>query len=110
MFTVRNEVHELKFVQPEFLFDMKLSVDVPLDHFLIIAPSPEADISSSLGRRFLYLDGNGQQFEQMLLISPQPFQLNKKPTSQPTSAPVGGPDNGPANGRAYGPDSAGAGE
>ena len=89
MYTVRNEVRELNFVQPEYLFDMKLSVDVPLDHFLIIAPSSDADISTSVGRRFLYLDGNGQEFEQVLLISPQPFQFNdKSPTTGPTTLPT----------------------
>ena len=67
---------------------MKLSVDVPLDHFLIVAPSTDSDISTSLGRRFLYLDGNGQEFEQVLLISPQPFQFNEKASTQPTTLPA----------------------
>jgi hypothetical protein len=88
MFTVRNEMHELKFIHPEYVFDMKLAVDVPLDHFLIIAPSPESDISTSLGRRFLFQENDGQEFEQVLLISPQPFQLEKKPTTGPTTAPA----------------------
>ena len=88
MYTVRNESRELNFVQPEYLFDMKLSVDVPLDHFLIVAPSTDSDISTSLGRRFLYLDGNGQEFEQVLLISPQPFQFNEKASTQPTTLPA----------------------
>lgn len=87
MYTVRNEIQELNFVQPEHLFDLKLSVDVPLDHFLIIAPSGDADLSTSLGRKFLYQQANGQEFEQVLLISPQPFQFEKKPTTGPATAP-----------------------
>ena len=85
-YTIRNEVQELNFVHPEYLFDMKLSVDVPIDQFLIIAPSPDADSSTSLGRNFLYQEGEGQEFEQMLIISPQAFQMEKKPTTAPSSA------------------------
>ena len=87
LYTNRNEVWEYNFVHPEYLFDLKLSVDVPIDQFLIVAPSPDADVSTSLGRKFLYQDGEGQEFEQMLLISPQPFRLEKKATTVPSSPP-----------------------
>jgi hypothetical protein len=87
VYTVRDEAQELKFVRPEYLFDMKLSVDVPLDHFLIIGTSPDADSSTSVGQNFLCQEANGQQFEQVLLISPQPFQFERKSTTGPTTAP-----------------------
>ncbi len=86
-YTVRNEEMVRDFVRPEYLFDIKLMVDVPLNNFLVVAPSADADNSSSLGRKFLYTDGNGQQFEQVLLISPQPFQF-EKPTTAPTTRPI----------------------
>ena len=41
----------------------------------------------SLGRKFLYHENNGQEFESLLLISPQPFML-EKPTTKPTTAPA----------------------
>jgi hypothetical protein len=87
VWTVRNNVRELTFEHPDTLFEMKLTVDVPLDQFLIVAPSQEADASSSLGRKFLYHESNGQEFESLLLISPQPFQLDKNSGGKPTTAP-----------------------
>ena len=83
IYTIRDEIQELEFKQPEYFFDLKLAVDVPLDHFLLIAPSSDADLSTSLGRKFLYQESKGQEFEQILLISPQPFQFAKKPTTMP---------------------------
>ena len=87
VWSVRNESREITFDHPKQLFDLSLKVDVPLDHFLIIAPSAEADESSSLGRKFLYHEDKGQEFESLLLISPQPFLL-EKPTTNPSTAPA----------------------
>jgi hypothetical protein len=86
VYTVRDEAQQLKFIRPEYLFDMKLAVDVPLDHFLIIGTSPDADSSTSVGQNFLCQESGGQQFEQVLLISPQPFQFERKPTTGPATA------------------------
>ena len=86
-YTIRNETQELNFVRPEYFFDLRLTADIPLDHFLIISPSSEADAVSSLGQAFLYQEKSGQQFEQLILISPQPFQLNA-PATKPATKPV----------------------
>ena len=74
-YTVRNNAQELTFVHPDQKFDLQLSVNVPLNNFLIIAPSADADISSSIGHTFLHEESPGQEYETILLISPQPFQL-----------------------------------
>lgn len=79
--TVRNEARELDFVHPENLFDLSLNVDVPYDNFLVIAPSTEADNTTSVGHTFLYVDGAGRQYETVLLISPQPFRFEKEPAT-----------------------------
>jgi len=55
---------------------------VPLDHFLIIGPSTDADHVSSLGHKLLYQQIDGQEFETVLVIAPQPFRFE-----QPTTAP-----------------------
>jgi hypothetical protein len=87
MYTVRDEPQELKFTRPEYFFDLKLGVDIPLDNFLVIAPSTDAELSTSIGRRFLFQESDGQEFETVFVISPQPFQVQEKdatPTTQPS--------------------------
>ena len=86
-YTVRNEAQELTFVHPEYIFDLRLMADIPLDHFLIVGTSTHADAATSLGRAFLIQENNGQEYEQLLLISPQPFQLNA-PTSKAATKPA----------------------
>jgi hypothetical protein len=88
LWTIRNESREISFQHPESKFKMKLSVNVPQDHFLIIAPSVEADESTSLGHKFLRHESPGQEFESLLLISPQPFQIKDKPATNPTNTAV----------------------
>jgi hypothetical protein len=91
MYTVRNEGHELMFTRPEQFFHLGLKVEVPLNNFLIVAPSADADISSSIGHTFLHEEGPGQEYETVLLISPQPFQLGepKAPATMPAAGPRG---------------------
>jgi hypothetical protein len=81
-YTALNQPLPQLYVRPEYLFDLKLQLDVPLDHFLIIGPSTDADHVSSLGHKLLYQQVNGQEFETVLVIAPQPFRFE-----QPTTAP-----------------------
>jgi hypothetical protein len=89
MYTVRNEIQELNFRRPEYLFDMRLSVDVPLDNFLIVAPSADAEAQTSIGNRFLNHERNGEEYETVLLISPQPFRFEEKKAGPTTAAAAG---------------------
>jgi hypothetical protein len=61
---------EIQFTQPESIYDLGASVDLPLDHFLLIAPSAQANLDSSVGRNFLTLDQPEQRLEIALLIVP----------------------------------------
>ena len=91
-YTARNEAQELDFVHPQQLFDLKLTANVPLNNFLIVAPSADADVASSIGHTFLRQEGPGQEYETVLLISPQPFRLDdpKGATTRPAApAPRG---------------------
>jgi len=75
-FNSRSEERELQVVQAERLFDCNLRADVPLDHFLIVAPASAQPLTSSIGKAFLMRDGEAEQFEQILLICPKPIRLD----------------------------------
>ncbi len=61
---------EIQFTQPESIYDLGASVDLPLDHFLLIAPSQQANLDSSVGRHFFTQDEPEQRLEIALLIVP----------------------------------------
>ena len=71
-----NEESEISYVSKQSFFDLALSVDIPLEHFLVIAPSPESKWSSSLGDAFLQVDGNSQKLEQVLIVIARPYRLD----------------------------------
>jgi hypothetical protein len=83
-YTSLNEPMPELFVRPEYLFDLRLQLDIPLDHFLLIGPSTDADNPATLGHKLLDQEVNGQEFETVLLLAPQPFQFDK-PATQPTT-------------------------
>lgn len=43
---------EIRFFAPKTYYDVNLRVDLPMDRFLLVAPSPEASSETSLGRLF----------------------------------------------------------
>lgn len=69
--SIRNEEREIEYVCPENLYDLNLIADVPLDGFLVIAPSTHAKLPSSLGSNFLVGQGLAEQYEQVILLVPQ---------------------------------------
>lgn len=74
---------EIEFKNPEKFFNLHLQVDLPLDSFLIVAPSPQGHAAMSLGHSFLISSGETQQYETVLLITPQAM------TVRPQSKPAG---------------------
>jgi hypothetical protein len=74
------------FTHHDYLFNLKAQVDVPLDNFLILAPSSDADRTSSLGHKLLRSVGEGKEYETVLLLAPQPFQFENppEPATQPS--------------------------
>jgi hypothetical protein len=85
-YTARNTPLTSPFTHPDYKFDLKLSVDVPQDNFLIVAPSADADRAASLGNKLLRSVSQGKEYETVLLIAPQPFQFEKPtvPATQPS--------------------------
>ena len=65
-----NEI-EVGFKQPVRLYDVNLRADVPVDSFLIVAPSAEATWPGSIGNRFFVQDGPAEQMESVLLLVPR---------------------------------------
>jgi hypothetical protein len=56
--------------KPETLYDAGLSVDVPIDHFLVVAPGPAAADYRSIGRLFFVENSPAQQLERVVVIIP----------------------------------------
>jgi hypothetical protein len=83
-----NEETEVSYVSKQSFFDLALSVDIPLEHFLVIAPSPESKWDSSLGEAFLQQDGGSQKLEQVLIVIARPYRLDDQNRPTLDDAPV----------------------
>jgi len=70
-YSINNDERELEYVRPERLYDLNLRADVAVDHFLLIAPSPECRWPTSIGNAFLMRDGPGERQEQLILLIPR---------------------------------------
>lgn len=84
----RGDEREIRYVHPERLFDLNLQADIPIDHFLVIAPSPEVRWKTSLGAAFLIEDGPAERLEHVLLLVPRVGELEEtvKPAVPPAPA------------------------
>jgi hypothetical protein len=76
--------NNFQLVRPEKLYEMNLIADVPMDSFLVVAPSPEGRWPSSLGNAFLVNDGETEQTETVLIFRPIVFR------QKATTGPIGG--------------------
>jgi len=79
---------------PERLYDLNLTVDVPLDDVLVVGPSAEAKWPTSLGSNFLVNDAAAQQTETLLIFKPLPFRMDA-PTVAATKPAPQAPDAKP---------------
>jgi len=83
------DTREMEYVSPEKYYHLNLRADVPLDGFLIVAPSPEASAPMSLGSAFMLQDGPVEKLEDILLIIPQAMRRpEKSPQTHPASMPA----------------------
>ena len=79
--SVTNAEREYEYVRPERLYDLNLCCDVPVNGFLVVAPSTMAKWSATLGNAFLVDGVAAERFEHLLLMVPRPTQVQ-------TPAPV----------------------
>ena len=77
------DTREIEVFQPEALYDVGLTLDLPPDQFLIIAPSAEAHSSMSVGNAFLMHDGPAEKLERILVIIPQAIFKPKAADARP---------------------------
>jgi hypothetical protein len=77
--TVNNTEREYEYVHPERLYDLNLCCDVPLQGFLVVAPSTMAKWDATLGNAFLVDGGAAERFEHVLLMVPRPTQVQEVP-------------------------------
>lgn len=69
--SVLNEETEYDYVQPERLYDLNLCADIPVEGFLVVAPSTLAKFSANLGTTFLVDEGATERVEHVLLMVPR---------------------------------------
>lgn len=74
-FSPLNNEQEVLFASPEKIYDINLRCDVPVDHFLIVAPSSESAWRTSIGSQFFITEGAAEKLENVLLIVPHRMQL-----------------------------------
>ncbi|MCC7350830.1 MAG: hypothetical protein IT446_09695 [Phycisphaerales bacterium] len=84
-YSVNNDEREIQYVHPERLYDLNLRADVAMDHFLLIAPSPEGRWPTSIGNAFLMRDAPAERLEQLILLIPRmvPMEQTISSTAQP---------------------------
>ncbi|HZL35727.1 MAG TPA: hypothetical protein VFC78_10495 [Tepidisphaeraceae bacterium] len=73
--SIRNDIRDIQYRCPEYLYDLRLRQDVPMGHFLVIAPSAQASLPDTLGHAFLVRPGPAEPRETVLLLVPHPFRL-----------------------------------
>lgn len=73
--TILNDTREIELKRPEYLYDLRLRQNVPIDHFLVIAPAPLAKLPDNLGHTFLVKADVASPTETVLVLAPRPFRL-----------------------------------
>lgn len=86
--TRKNDERIIEYVQPEHLYDLNLQTDIPVGHFLVIAPAPEVKWRTSLGATFLVNDGAAERIETLLLMVPRAIDLAETITRPAAAAPA----------------------
>lgn len=59
---------EIRFFAPKVYYDINLRVDLPMDRFLLVAPSPESMFETSIGRLFFTTETPTERLERAFVI------------------------------------------
>jgi hypothetical protein len=79
---LNNEQTQIEPRHIDHLYDMRLEAAVPMNDFLIIAPSKQAaTLSTSIGATFLFGDGPAAPVEHVLIAVPRTFRSDEPPPS-----------------------------
>jgi hypothetical protein len=74
-YTAKNEEIEIQYVAP-VKFYVNIEADLPMDKFLVLAPSDTAELPTIIGHQFFVKDDPTQQMEQVLIFVAQPFRID----------------------------------
>jgi len=79
---LNNEQSQIEQKHIEHLYDMHLEAAVPMNDFLVIAPSKQAaTLTTSVGATFLMSDGMTAPVEHVLIAVPRTFRSDEPPPS-----------------------------
>jgi hypothetical protein len=71
---------------PQHLYDLRMEASIPVNSFLIVAPSPDAStLSTSLGSTFLVTEGEIEPIENVLMLVPRAFQIEENAPLPPAA-------------------------
>ncbi len=87
IYTALGNEHEYAFTYPEKALDVNLRADVPQDFLLVVAPSEEANLESSLGRAFLMQDSPTEKQEHVLFMVPHMYKVEDENTAGAATNP-----------------------
>lgn len=73
--TILNDTREIELRHPEYLYDLRLRQNVPMDHFLVLAPSPLSTLPDNLGHTFFVKEMGPQPTETVLILVPRPYRI-----------------------------------
>jgi len=77
--SIFNEETQFELTQPEHLYDMGVEAAIPMNDFLIVAPSKAAKMTTSMGYTFLMTEGNTTAVEHVLVIVPRLYRTDEPP-------------------------------
>lgn len=81
--TVYNEEIQFELTQPEHLYDMRIEARLPLNDFLVVAPSESAARNmDSMGHTFLITEGQAEPIEHCLVIVPRAYRFDEPATQR----------------------------
>ncbi len=94
IYSALGNEQELAFTYAEKALDVSLRADVPMEHVLVVAPSDEANIASSVGRAFLMTDQPAEKYEHVMIFVPKMFQIEEEKTADAGTPPINGVTTG----------------
>lgn len=76
--TAINNEFEIEERKPTSYY-LGLTVDIPIESFVVLAPSVESSKATSLGKAFLVTDNPAEQMETVLVVLARPFRTEETP-------------------------------
>jgi hypothetical protein len=75
-YTAKNDEIEISYIAP-VKFYMDITVDLPMDKFLVLAPSDTSELPTIIGHQFFIQDQAAEQMETVLIFMAQPFRIDE---------------------------------